>query len=115
MALVKECQEKTNTKSNMKNILNQLGATAANLEGATPQELEILGMNSMGPAVQGPTFTNPMTSIKDAVQGPTFTNPMTSIKDAVAIPPVVPTANNFSPTTKSAADYIYGSDVARGY
>ena len=83
----------------MKNILNQLGATAANLEGATPQELEILGMNSMGPAVQGPTFTNPMTSIKDAV----------------AIPPVVPTANNFSPTTKSAADYIYGSDVARGY
>lgn len=83
----------------MKNILNQLGATAANLEGATPQELEMLGMNPMGPAVQGPTFTNPMT-------------PTTA---TAVIPPVVPTANNFSPTTKSAADYIYGSDVARGY
>jgi hypothetical protein len=23
--------------------------------------------------------------------------------------------NNFSPTTKSVADYTYGSDVARGY
>jgi len=83
----------------IKSILNQLGATAANLEGATPQELEMLGMNPMGPAVQGPTFTNPMT--------PT-TNP-------AVLPPVVPTEKNFSPSAKSAADYIYGSDVARGY
>ena len=66
----------------MKNILNQLGATAASLEGATPQELEMLGMNPMGPAVQGPTFTNLMT-------------PKT---DPAVIPPVVPTEKNFSPS-----------------
>lgn len=83
----------------MKNILNQLGATASNLEGATPQELQVLGMNTMGPAVQGPMTTNPMT-------------PTT---DPAVIPPVVPTANNFSPTTKSVADYTFGSEVARGY
>jgi hypothetical protein len=35
--------------------------------------------------------------------------------EPAAIPPVVPTDNNFSPTTKSVADYTYGSDVARGY
>ena len=56
-------------------------------------------MNPMGPAVQGPTFTNPMT-------------PTTS---PAVVPPVVPTEKNFSPSAKSAADYIYGSDVARGY
>tara|TARA_R110000803_G_scaffold203208_1_gene268662 strand:- start:56 stop:307 length:252 start_codon:yes stop_codon:yes gene_type:complete len=83
----------------MKNILNQLGATATNLEGATPQEMQALGMNLMGPAVQGPMTTNPATL------------PV----DPFAIPPVNPTANNFSPTTKSVADYTYGSDVARGY
>ena len=44
----------------MKNILNQLGDTASNLDGATPQEMQSLGMNSMGPAVQGPMATNPM-------------------------------------------------------
>ena len=83
----------------MKNILNQLGATATNLDGATPQEMQALGMNPMGPAVQGPMATNPMM-------------PTT---EPAAIPPVVPTDNNFSPKTKSVADYTYGSDVARGY
>jgi hypothetical protein len=83
----------------MKNILNQLGATATNLEGATPQEMQALGMNPMGPAVQGVMATNPM---------------MPTVDPAV-IPPVNPIANNFSPTTKSVADYTYGSDVARGY
>jgi len=83
----------------MKNILNQLGDTASNLDGATPQEMQALGMNPMGSAVQGPMATNPMM-------------PTT---EPAAIPPVVPTDNNFSPTTKSVADYTYGSDVARGY
>jgi len=83
----------------MKNILNQLGDTASNLDGATPQEMQALGMNPMGPAVQGPMANNPMT-------------PTT---DPTAIPPVVPTDNNFSPKTKSVADYTYGSDVSRGY
>ena len=86
-------------QNNMKNILNQLGATPANLEGPTPQDMSALGMNPMGPAVQGPTLTNPMT-------------PTT---DPAVIPPVAPTANNFSQSARSAADYIYGSDVARGY
>ena len=49
----------------MKNILNQLGATASNLEGATPQETQALGMNPMGPAVQGTMANNPMTSTTD--------------------------------------------------
>lgn len=83
----------------MKNILNQLGATASNLEGATPQELQALGMNPMGAAVQGPVGMNPAMPVANQE----------------VVPPIVPTANNFSPTTKSAADYIYGSDVARGY
>ena len=83
----------------MKNILNQLGATATNLDGATPQEMQALGMSTMGPAVQGPMSTAPMM-------------PAT---DSAVIPPVLPTANNFSPTTKSVADYTYGSDTARGY
>jgi hypothetical protein len=83
----------------MKNILNQLGDTASNLDGATPQEMQALGMNPMGPAVQGPMATNPMM-------------PTT---EPAAIPPVVPTDNNFSPKTKSVADYTYGSDVSRGY
>jgi hypothetical protein len=83
----------------MKNILNQLGDTASNLDGATPQEMQSLGMNPMGPAAQGPMATNPMM-------------PTT---EPAAIPPVVPTDNNFSPTTKSVADYTYGSDVARGF
>jgi hypothetical protein len=83
----------------MKNILNQLGDTATSLDGATPQEMQALGMNPMGAAVQG-TMT---------------TNPATIPVDPSAIPPVNPTANNFSPTTKSVADYTYGSDVARGY
>lgn len=83
----------------MKNILNQLGDTASNLDGATPQEMQSLGMNPMGPAAQGPMATNPMM-------------PTT---EPAAIPPVVPTDNNFSPTTKSVANYTYGSDVARGF
>lgn len=89
----------------MKNILNQLGATASNLEGATPQELQALGMNPMGPAVQGPMATNPMTPTTD----PAVISPV--VPTAI----VVPTDNNFSPTTKSVADYTFGSDVARGY
>jgi hypothetical protein len=83
----------------MKNILNQLGATATNLDGATPQEMQALGMNPMGAAVQGTMAINPTMPTVDPAE----------------IPPVNPTANNFSPTTKSVADYTYGSDVARGY
>lgn len=82
----------------MKNILNQLGATASNLDGATPQEMQALGMNPMGPAVQGPMATNPM--------APTT--------DPALIPPVDPLANNFSPLTQKAADYKFGNSEARG-
>ena len=49
----------------MKNILNQLGATASNLDGATPQEMQALGMNPMGAAVQGPMVANPMMPTTD--------------------------------------------------
>ena len=87
----------------MKNILNQLGATASNLDGATPQEMQALGMNPMGPAVQGPMATNPMA-----------TNPMAPTTDPALIPPVDPLANNFSPLTQKAADYKFGNSEARG-
>ena len=87
----------------MKNILNQLGATASNLDGATPQEMQALGMNPMGPAVQAPMAPNTMAP-----------NTMVPTADAPIIPPVDPLANNFSPLTQKAADYKFGNSEARG-
>ena len=92
----------------MKNILNQLGATASNLDGATPQEMQALGMNPMGPAVQAPMAPNTMAPNTMAP------NTMVPTADAPIIPPVDPLANNFSPLTQKAADYKFGNSEARG-
>jgi hypothetical protein len=80
----------------MKNVLNQLGATPANTLGVTDQELSSLGMRPSQPAM--------------------VPNPSTTQQQQVQIDPMVnATAPNFSPSVRGAADYVYGSDIARGY
>lgn len=92
----------------MKNILNQLGATASSLDGATQQDLRALGMNPMGPAVQAPMQSNAMAA------NPIATSTMMPTTDAPVIPQVDPLANNFSPLTQKAADYKFGNSESRG-
>jgi len=85
----------------MKNILNQLGATAANINGATPTDQSALGMNPMGPAVQPAPGAMPMpVPANEAVQP----DPLTQATDP-----------NFSPNTQNAANYVYGNTASRGY
>ena len=81
----------------MKNVLNQLGATASNVNGVTDQELSSLGMRPATPAA----MPNPA-----LVPGQ---------QPAVVDPMVGATNPNFSPSVRSAANYVYGSDIARGY
>ena len=84
----------------MKNILYQLGDTAANLDGATPAQTGAIGMNPSTPAVT------------PAVAAPA---PAAAPAPVVAPAPVNATAQNFSPQTQNSADYIYGSEESRGY
>ena len=79
----------------MKNVLNQLGATTANTLGVTDQELSSLGMRPSQPAM--------------------VPNPSTTQQQVQIDPMVNATAPNFSPSVRNAADYVYGSDIARGY
>lgn len=79
----------------MKNVLNQLGATPANTLGVTDQELSSLGMRPSQPAM--------------------VPNPSTTQQQVQIDPMVNATATNFSPSVRGAADYVYGSDIARGY
>ena len=84
----------------MKNILYQLGDTAANLDGSTPAQTGAIGMNPSAPAVA------------PAVVAPA---PVAAPAPVVAPAPVNATAQNFSPQTQNSADYIYGSEGSRGY
>lgn len=79
----------------MKNVLNQLGATPANTLGVTDQELSSLGMRPSQPAM--------------------VPNPSTTQQQVQVDPMVNATAPNFSSSVRNAADYVYGSDIARGY
>lgn len=90
----------------MKNLLYQLGDTAANLEGATPAQKGAIGMNPSMPAVT-PAVASPEPA-PDPVAPPAPAAPA-----APAAPPA-PAAQNFSPLTQSSADYIYGSEKSRG-
>ncbi len=80
----------------MKNVLYQLGDTAANLEGSTPAEQASVGMGKSTPAAT-PAATPPIAPVAPA-----------------PVAPAVATDSNFSPSTKANADYIYGSETARG-
>jgi len=79
----------------MKNVLYQLGDTAANLEGTKPSEQASVGMGKSMPAAT-------------LASTPAPTPPIAPVAPAVA------TDSNFSPSTKASADYIYGSETARG-
>tara|TARA_R110002153_G_C13114189_1_gene478021 strand:+ start:191 stop:451 length:261 start_codon:yes stop_codon:yes gene_type:complete len=85
----------------MKNVLYQLGDTAANLEGATPAQTGAIGMNPSAPAVAPAVVAPAPVAAPAPVVAPAPT-------------PVNATSQNFSPLTQNSADYIYGSEESRG-